>query len=58
MWAAGLSASDDRALHINPRRHQEIGGLGILHRKRGDDDAAMDAYRRALAIEPRYAQAS
>lgn len=50
-------AAYDRALRINPRRHQAIGGLGILHRKRGDDDAAMDAYRRALAIEPRYAQA-
>jgi tetratricopeptide (TPR) repeat protein len=47
----------DRALQINPRRHQAVGGLGILHRKRGDDDAAMQAYRRALAIEPGYGQA-
>lgn len=50
-------AAYDRALAINPRRHEAINGLGILHRKRGDDEAAMDAYRRALAIEPGYAQA-
>lgn len=47
----------DRALQINPRRHQAVGGLGILHRKRGEDDAAMQAYRRALAIEPGYGPA-
>jgi len=50
-------AAYDRALAINPRRHQAIGGLGVLLRKRGDDEAAMQAYRRALAIEPGYGQA-
>jgi tetratricopeptide (TPR) repeat protein len=50
-------AAYDRALAINPRRHEAVGGLGVLHRKRGDDEAAMQAYRRAVAIEPRYAQA-
>jgi tetratricopeptide (TPR) repeat protein len=49
-------AAYDRALAINPRRHQAMVGLGILHRKRGDDDAAMQAYQRALAIKPGYAQ--
>jgi Flp pilus assembly protein TadD len=50
-------AAYDRALAINPKRHEAIGGVGVLHRKRGDDEAAMQAYRRALALEPTYAQA-
>jgi predicted Zn-dependent protease len=33
-------AAYDHALAINPRRVEAINGLGILHRKRGEDDAA------------------
>lgn len=47
----------DRALEINPKRFEAITGRGILHRKRGEYDAAMQAYERAVELDPTYAQA-
>ncbi len=41
-----------RVLAIDPRNAEALVGIGDVRRAHGDDDAARDAYRQALALEP------
>ncbi|WP_245472988.1 tetratricopeptide repeat protein, partial [Mesorhizobium sp. M7A.F.Ca.MR.148.00.0.0] len=43
--------SFQRVLAIDPRNAEALVGIGDVRRARGDDDAARDAYRQALALE-------
>ena len=45
-----------RALALNPKRAEAETGMGILARKRGDDEEAMRRYRHATELDPEYAQ--
>lgn len=45
-----------RALALNPKRAEAETGMGILARKRGDDEEAMRRYRHATELNPKYAQ--
>lgn len=42
----------DAALRLNPRHVPALVNLGALHEQRGERERAVDAYERALAIEP------
>jgi tetratricopeptide (TPR) repeat protein len=46
-----------RALQRNPRYVPALVNLGNLHEQRGDRERAIDAYERALALEPNQALA-
>lgn len=46
-----------KAIELNPQAYQAYGGLGVLYRKKGDNDIAMAYYNKAVEINPRYAQA-
>ena len=48
----------EMAHSFNPQLFQPIAGLGIVHRNRGDDDADIQAYERALEMDGNCAQAS
>jgi len=45
------------ATQKNPRLHQAFSSLGYALRKTGEPEASLQAYDRALAIEPGYAEA-
>jgi tetratricopeptide (TPR) repeat protein len=45
------------ATEKNPGMFQAHGGLGYVHRKLGDHAAALEAYDRALELEPNYTPA-
>ena len=45
-------ADAERVLELEPRHFAALAGLGVLHRELGDKRAALDAFRRALAIHP------
>lgn len=45
------------ALRLNPENFQATNALGVIHRKKGDYDRAMEFYQKALELEPGYAQA-
>ena len=45
-------ADAERVLELEPRHFAALAGLGVLHRELGDDRAALQAFRRALAIHP------
>jgi Flp pilus assembly protein TadD len=45
------------ALGDNPADYVALTGQGLLHLKRGDPEAALDAFLRAGVMEPRYARA-
>lgn len=47
----------NNALKQDPKQFRAVTGLGILHRKAGNLDAAMAAYQRAVQMDPDYAQA-
>jgi tetratricopeptide (TPR) repeat protein len=47
----------DQALARNPDDYVALTGLGLLELKRGNTDAALDAFLRAGLMEPRYARA-
>ena len=48
----------EMAHSFNPQLFQPITGLGIVHRNRGDYDADIQAYERALEMDGNCAQAS
>ena len=50
-------AAFDAALQDNPADYVALTGLGLLHLKRGEPEAALDAFLRAGVMEPRYARA-
>ena len=45
------------ATRANPRMFQAFSSLGYSLRRTGDYEGSLDAYNRALEIEPRYAEA-
>ena len=45
------------ALKLNKENFQATTGLGVFYRKQGDYQQAMSYYRKALELEPGYAQA-
>jgi tetratricopeptide (TPR) repeat protein len=48
-----LSLADaERVLELEPRHFAALAGLGVLHQEMGDERAALQAFRRALAIHP------
>jgi tetratricopeptide (TPR) repeat protein len=48
-----LSLADaERVLELEPRHFAALAGLGVLHQEMGDQRAALQAFRRALAIHP------
>ncbi|HUF45004.1 MAG TPA: tetratricopeptide repeat protein [Aestuariivirgaceae bacterium] len=48
-----LSLADaEKVLELEPRHFAALAGLGILHQEMGDERAALEAFRRALAIHP------
>ncbi|EHH09633.1 tetratricopeptide tpr_1 repeat-containing protein, partial [Mesorhizobium amorphae CCNWGS0123] len=49
---ARAEQSFQRVLVIDPRNAEALVGIGDVRRARGDDAAARDAYRQALALEP------
>lgn len=49
------SATLEQALRLVPDFVGALGNLGVVRRRQGDVDGALDAYRRALEIEPRDA---
>lgn len=42
----------DKTLDLEPRHFGALSGLGLIKRAKGDDKAALAAYRRALHIHP------
>jgi tetratricopeptide (TPR) repeat protein len=45
-------ADAQRVLELEPRHFAALAGLGVLHKEMGNDRAALQAFRRALAIHP------
>jgi tetratricopeptide (TPR) repeat protein len=50
-------ADAERVLELEPRHFAALAGLGVLHREMGNQRAALQAFRRALAIHPFLAAA-
>jgi len=42
----------EQVLRLEPRHYQAMAGLGIILEELGDKKGALDAYRRALALNP------
>lgn len=48
-----LSLADaERVLELEPRHFAALAGIGVLHQEMGNESAALQAFRRALAIHP------
>lgn len=50
---AGAREDLEAALRLEPRRFDALALLGALFEEAGDKKAALDAYRRALALDPK-----
>jgi tetratricopeptide (TPR) repeat protein len=50
-------ADIDRTLKLEPRHFGALSGLGLTNMKLGRDDAAVDAFKRVLEIDPLYPNA-
>jgi tetratricopeptide (TPR) repeat protein len=53
---ADADAAYRRALDANPADYVALTGLGLLQLKRGQTEAALDAFLKAGVMEPRYAR--
>ncbi|PKQ09754.1 MAG: hypothetical protein CVT73_01040 [Alphaproteobacteria bacterium HGW-Alphaproteobacteria-12] len=42
----------EQALRLEPRHYEAIAGLGVILEELGDKKGALEAYRRALALDP------
>jgi Flp pilus assembly protein TadD len=51
-------ADIDRTLELEPRHFGALSGLGLSNMKLGRDEAAADAFRRLLSIDPLYPNAT
>jgi tetratricopeptide (TPR) repeat protein len=45
-------ADVDKVLELEPRHFGALSGLGLLYMAEGDAEKALDAFRRALAVNP------
>jgi tetratricopeptide (TPR) repeat protein len=45
-------ADAEKVLELEPRHFAALAGLGVLHKEMGNQRAALEAFRRALAIHP------
>jgi tetratricopeptide (TPR) repeat protein len=45
-------ADAEKVLELEPRHFAALAGLGVLHKEMGNQRAALQAFRRALAIHP------
>jgi tetratricopeptide (TPR) repeat protein len=45
-------ADAEQTLELEPRHFAALAGLGVIHRELGNERAALQAFRRALAIHP------
>jgi tetratricopeptide (TPR) repeat protein len=45
-------ADAEKVLELEPRHFAALAGLGVLHKEMGNERAALQAFRRALAIHP------
>lgn len=53
MGAYDRSAADvDKTLNLEPRHFGALSGLGMIEMQRGHEQAALDAFNRALAVNP------
>lgn len=52
-YAAAISNIQE-ALKREPRHFGALAGLGLIYEELGQDDAALEAYRAALAVHPYY----
>ena len=49
----GRSHADvEKVLELEPRHFGALSGLGLIHMAQGDEEGALDAFRRALAVNP------
>jgi tetratricopeptide (TPR) repeat protein len=46
----------EKTLALEPRHFGALSGLGLIAAERNDEDAAIDAFERALAVNPHMAQ--
>ncbi len=54
---SGAIAAIQETLRREPRHFGAISGLGLIYEELGQDRAALEAFREALAIHPHYAPA-
>ncbi len=52
---AEAEADYNKALEINPDSAHALRGLGVLYSAQGDNEAALDAYDRAIALDSAHA---
>ena len=50
-------ADAEKVLELEPRHFAALAGLGVLHKELGNERAALQAFRRALAIHPHLSAA-
>jgi tetratricopeptide (TPR) repeat protein len=54
---AGAITAIQETLRREPRHFGAMAGLGLIYEELGQDEAALDAFRAALAIHPHYSAA-